>query len=69
MSNLNEKKGSNGDFNKRKLRVLDGKSFFKLMTKEKPNDDSHTIKEQIATEEQVKLAYEEFLSDYLNDPE
>jgi hypothetical protein len=69
MNKQNENNGSNGDFNKRKLRVLDGKSFFKLMTREKPDDNSHTIKEQIATEEQVKLAYEEFLSDYLNDPE
>jgi hypothetical protein len=69
MNTQNENNGSKGDFEKRKLRVLDGKSFFKLMKKEKPNDDSHTIKEQIATEEQVKLAYEEFLSDYLNDPE
>ena len=62
---------SNSNINneKRKLRIFDKKSFFELMRKEKPNDSAHTIKEQIATEEQVKLAYEDFLNDYINDPE
>jgi hypothetical protein len=54
---------------KRKLRILDSESLFSLMKHEKPNDSAHTIKEQISTEEQVRSAYEDFLSDYLNDPE
>jgi hypothetical protein len=52
-----------------KTRIIDSKSFFSLMKKERSNDSAHTIKEQIATEEQVKIAYEEFLKNYLNDPE
>lgn len=52
------------------IRCLDDKDgFFKLMTKEKPNDQAPTMKEQIATENLVKSSYEEFLYNYIKDPE
>lgn len=45
------------------------KDFFSLMTKESDADCSHTIKEQISTENLVRSAYEEFLDSYMTDPE
>ena len=45
------------------------KDFFSLMTKESDTDCSHTIKEQISTENLVRSAYEEFLDSYMTDPE
>jgi hypothetical protein len=52
----------------RQLRCL-SKDFFDLMTKSQPNESTHTLNEQINTEELVKKAYENFLNDYKQDPE
>ncbi len=54
----------------KRVRCLNDKnSFFGLMTKEKPNDCAHTIKEQIATEALIQASYEEFIDSFSNDPE
>ena len=53
----------------RALRCLDP-SFFDLLTNNKPIDEfSHSIKEQINTEESVKMVYEDYLRKFGNDPE
>jgi hypothetical protein len=49
--------------------LRDRGSFFDLMTKEKPDDCKHTIKEQIVTETMIQSSYEEFIDSYLTDPE
>ena len=49
--------------------LRDKAGFFGSMTKEKPADNAHTIKEQISTEAQIQASYEEFLDSYLADPE
>ncbi len=43
--------------------------FFNLMQQPNQNDNSHTMKEQIATENNVKYSYKEFLKKQINDPE
>ena len=45
------------------------KDFFSRMTKETPTDCSSTTKQQIDTENIIKAEYEEFLHNFINDPE
>ena len=59
---------SESNENKVDLKCL-RKDFFSLMTKESDIDCSHTIKEQISTENLVRSAYEDFLDNYMSDPE
>lgn len=49
--------------------IKDKNGFYDLMSYEKPNDCSHTIKEQIATELSIKSAYEEFMFEFEKDRE
>ncbi len=63
MSNSNKENKENRDLASLKP------DFFSLMTKEREIDCSHTIKEQISTENLVRSAYEEFLDSYTSDPE
>ena len=64
-THLNTVKNEN---NERSLRCLND-DFFNLMSKLKVNDNSSSIKEQIATEDLVRASYENFLDRYLNDSE
>lgn len=59
----------NENSNRPSIRCLNDKNFFDLMKKEKPNDRDHSIQEQIATEELVKLEYFDFIESRTDDPE
>ncbi|RMZ96047.1 farnesyltransferase subunit beta [Brachionus plicatilis] len=51
------------------MRCLADDNFFSLMTPKKTDDQTHTTKEQINTEELVRNCFEKFLKNYLKDSE
>lgn len=51
------------------IRCLTDKNFNNLMTRKRTEDQTHTTKEQINTEELVKNLYEKFLNSHLKDSE
>ncbi|CAF0703556.1 unnamed protein product [Brachionus calyciflorus] len=51
------------------IRCLKDPNFFNLMTKKRVNDNTHTINEQIATEDLVKHFYEKFIREHQLDPD